>query len=299
MEKVVMSMNTNMDNITFISAGAGSGKTYRLTQDLGKLLTEHADEFRPSGVIATTFTKLAANELRGRVRQRLNETGHNDLAVRMEQALIGTVNGVCGQLLKRFAFEAGLSPVQNVIEEQAAEHLFAVALESVLTLEKVKSMNALAQRLSIDDWRKEVKGIVQTARANNLPSIQLSSFSQRSIDELFKFLPAASKRDLNVELLLAIKTALKNIDLDFDSTKGTRSYVSFIKDCQRKLKANRYCWADWVKLSKSGPAKKSEVIAEPVSIVASEMEKNSNFQNDLKTFINEIFLVSSQSLEQF
>ncbi len=294
-----MVIETSMDNITFISAGAGSGKTYRLTQDLGKLLIEQADEFRPSGVIATTFTKLAANELRGRVRQRLNETGHNDLAVRMEQALIGTVNGVCGQLLKRFSFEAGLSPVQNVIEEQAAEHLFAVALESVLTLDKVKSMNALAQRLSIDDWRKEVKGIVQTARANNLPSAQLAAFSKTSIDELFKFLPAASKRDLNAELLSAIQTAIANIDLKVDKTKGTRGYVSFIKDCQRKLKTQRYCWADWVKLSKSGPAKKSEVIAEPVSIIASEFEKNSNFQNDLKTFINDIFLIASQSLEQF
>ena len=294
-----MSMKSNMDNITFISAGAGSGKTFRLTQDLGNLLTEHADEFRPSGVIATTFTKLAANELRGRVRQRLNETGHNNLAVRMEQALIGTVNGVCGKLLKRFAFEAGLSPVQNVIEEQAAEHLFAVALESVLTLEKTKSMIALAQRLSIDDWRKEVKGIVQTARANNLSSGQLPEFSQSSIDELFKFLPAASKRDLNTELLSAIQTTITNIDLEVDKTKGTRGYVSFIKDCQRKLKSHRYCWADWVKLSKSDPAKKSQVIAEPVSIIASDMEKNPKFQNDLKTFINEIFLVASQSLEQF
>ena len=290
---------TNMDNITFISAGAGSGKTYRLTRDLGKLLTEQVDKFRPAGVIATTFTKLAANELRGRVRQRLNETGHNDLAVRMEQALIGTVNGVCGQLLKRFAFEAGLSPLQNVIEEQAAEHLFAVALESVLTLDKVKSINGLAQRLSIEDWRKEVKGIVQTARANNLPSSQLTAFSNTSIVELFKFLPAVSKRDLNAELLSAIQTAIANIDLEIDKTKGTRGYVSFIKDCQRKLKSNRYCWADWVKLSKSGPAKKSDLIAEPVSIIASEMEKNANFQNDLTIFINEIFLIASQSLEQF
>ena len=98
--------NNGMENITFISAGAGSGKTYRLTQDLGKLLTEDSGEYRPSGVIATTFTKLAASELRERVRQQLNESGQSDLAVKMEQALIGTVNGVCGQLLKRFSFEA-------------------------------------------------------------------------------------------------------------------------------------------------------------------------------------------------
>jgi ATP-dependent exoDNAse (exonuclease V) beta subunit len=47
-------------HIRFISAGAGSGKTYRITQDLQAMLA--GDEVRPSGVIATTFTRLAATE---------------------------------------------------------------------------------------------------------------------------------------------------------------------------------------------------------------------------------------------
>jgi ATP-dependent exoDNAse (exonuclease V) beta subunit len=41
--------------ITFISAGAGSGKTHRLTKLLHRELTEAG--VRPSGVIATTFTR--------------------------------------------------------------------------------------------------------------------------------------------------------------------------------------------------------------------------------------------------
>ena len=49
-------------NITFISAGAGSGKTYRLTEILFKAL--HGGEARASGILATTFTKKAASELR-------------------------------------------------------------------------------------------------------------------------------------------------------------------------------------------------------------------------------------------
>ena len=60
-------------NIRFISAGAGSGKTYRLTKDLKKLLADK--KVRPSGVIATTFTRLAAEELRQRVRQELMASG--------------------------------------------------------------------------------------------------------------------------------------------------------------------------------------------------------------------------------
>lgn len=54
-----------MSRLIFIRAGAGSGKTFTLTQKLGELLD--AGAVRPSGVIATTFTKKAVTELRERV----------------------------------------------------------------------------------------------------------------------------------------------------------------------------------------------------------------------------------------
>ena len=60
-------------NIRFISAGAGSGKTYRLTEILSERLTDVAEPARPEAVIATTFTRKAAGELVDRVRQKLIE----------------------------------------------------------------------------------------------------------------------------------------------------------------------------------------------------------------------------------
>ena len=46
----------------------------------------------------------------------------------MGQALINTVNGVCGQLLLRFSFEAGLSPQQKVLEEDQGNQLFGIRI---------------------------------------------------------------------------------------------------------------------------------------------------------------------------
>ena len=89
-------------NIHFISAGAGSGKTYSLTRKLKQLLS--SGDITPAGVIATTFTKLAAGELKERVRGALIEAGQLSVANQMEQSLIGTVNGVCGEILRRFTF---------------------------------------------------------------------------------------------------------------------------------------------------------------------------------------------------
>jgi ATP-dependent exoDNAse (exonuclease V) beta subunit len=118
MEKLSM-VSKIKAHITFISAGAGSGKTHRLTELLHHELT--TERLRPSGVIATTFTKKAAAELRERVREHLLKQGNFGLANAMGQARIGTVNSVCGQLIARFAFEAGMSTEQQVLEEIQGE----------------------------------------------------------------------------------------------------------------------------------------------------------------------------------
>jgi ATP-dependent helicase/nuclease subunit A len=61
------------ETFRFISAGAGSGKTYRLTEILHQMLADGS--VRPSGILATTFTNKAAAELRERVRSHLIRQG--------------------------------------------------------------------------------------------------------------------------------------------------------------------------------------------------------------------------------
>ena len=72
-----------------ISAGAGSGKTYRLAEELlGLLLGEEG--IRPSGVIVTTFTRKAAGELKERIRRKLLEEGRPKLANSIRSPRVGT-----------------------------------------------------------------------------------------------------------------------------------------------------------------------------------------------------------------
>ncbi|MEO0733998.1 MAG: UvrD-helicase domain-containing protein, partial [Bacteroidota bacterium] len=104
-----------LQNLKLISAGAGSGKTYRLTQEMTTLLT--SGQARPEGIIATTFTKRAAAELRERVRVKLLREGMSKEANELRNALIGTVHGLGVKLLRRFAFEAGVSPRVDIIAE--------------------------------------------------------------------------------------------------------------------------------------------------------------------------------------
>src|SRR6266700_1899454 len=150
---------TAIGRIMFISAGAGTGKTHRLTEILHEELTTKG--VRPSGVIATTFTNRAATELRERVRGHLLARGDFALANSMGQARIGTVNSVCGGLVARFAFEAGMATEQQVLEEVQAGALLAKTIDAVLGGAAMGSFLAVVRRLGlIDEWKDELKALV-------------------------------------------------------------------------------------------------------------------------------------------
>ncbi|MYA18441.1 MAG: AAA family ATPase, partial [Gammaproteobacteria bacterium] len=186
------------DHVTFISAGAGSGKTYRLIDELEKAIVE--DAVPPAGILATTFTVKAATELRERVRDRLLAHGRLDLAERTAESLIGTVHGVCERLLKRFAFELGLSPQSNVMSIDDGARFFNQALDRVLPIDRVREMNAYVRRLGILDrglptWQSLVKAIADKARENNLRDDALRAMGKHNADDLLAFLPAPSNED--------------------------------------------------------------------------------------------------------
>jgi ATP-dependent helicase/nuclease subunit A len=294
-------------HIRFISAGAGSGKTYRITQDLQAMLA--SGEVLPSGVIATTFTRRAATELKERVRQKLMSDGDTELAAQIGQALIGTVNGICGELLVRFAFEAGLSPDQKVLEDEQGNRLFGAALEGLLEEEpeRIPRLNAMARRLGlIDDryepnWRKEVMDVASAARANNMVPDQIREWATTSTKSLLsQFAPAyPSDRDLNGELIAAVSHAIANVDPENDQTKGTANYIRQLRSAQAALQQNRFPWSDWVKLSKAKPTRKSEHLAEAVQIIAGEFEKHPALQEDINGFCSEVFDLAASSIKAY
>jgi ATP-dependent exoDNAse (exonuclease V) beta subunit len=292
----------------FISAGAGSGKTYTLTTKLNELLASGA--VQPAGIIATTFTLLAAGELRERVRTSLIESGQVHTANAMGQAMIGTVNGVCGDLLKRFAFEAGMSPDQRVLEGEEGQRLFREALERAVTDDEglLQVMNDLSIRLQIfedyrPNWRSEVKAIVDAARANHIAAAQLAAFGNSSAESLLNYFPKPVDRDLNEELkkalIEAIKNIQKNIDDELDLTAGTKSYLDLINDKLHWLEQDRLSWSDWIKLSKSAPTKKSASLADTVIEVALQYEKHPLLHADIRDACRHLFSIAARSMSEY
>jgi ATP-dependent helicase/nuclease subunit A len=292
-------------NIHFISAGAGSGKTYTITEQLEALLSN--GQVAPSGVIATTFTKLAAGELKERVRSKLIETGKLSVANQMEQSLIGTVNGVCGELLRRFTFEAGMPPDQLVLDEKQGDILFFQAIEQALDDNKplIREMNAVCNRLQIVDrqkrlkWREEIKSIADSARSNNQNPAEIRDLGQASADSLLDHFPKITNRKLDDDLLGAINHAISAIEGGDDATKGTADYLSLIRGIRAALINRRMTWPEWIKLAKEKPTKKSLPFAEPIMDLAADYEKHPQLHKDIRFFAEHAFEIAADSLEAY
>nr|PZN50051.1 MAG: hypothetical protein DIU68_19005 [Chloroflexota bacterium] len=131
------------DRNLIVVAGAGSGKTSVLVNRYLALLDAHPD-WPLNALVAITFTQKAAQEMRDRVRQaledRLNaaEPGSADYAVwsrrvaSMDGARIDTIHALCASILRANAAEAGVDPGFGVLDEIDAQILLDNVIDDVL-----------------------------------------------------------------------------------------------------------------------------------------------------------------------
>ena len=145
-----------MERVTYISAGAGSGKTYKLTH----LLAEHIanGDVEPEKVILTTYTKKAAAEFREKAKSVLYEEGRKtptlyEAAARLEQASIGTVHAVANSFVQKYWYYLGLSPQQKVIAEEDVNFYISQSLAELPTENEIKFMNKFRNQFSIEKQR--------------------------------------------------------------------------------------------------------------------------------------------------
>src|SRR5690606_30373065 len=170
------SIMNGLGPISVVSAGAGTGKTWRLSTEY----VEAAESgMSTSRIIATTFTVKAASELLERVRARLIQEGHAEAAQAALAGLVGTVNSVCGRLVGDFAIDGGLSPVAEVIAPEMADSLFRLATEEAIQKFSDR-IDPIAERLRQDDWPKTVLEIVRLARGSGLDAKQFADFAAKS-----------------------------------------------------------------------------------------------------------------------
>src|SRR6185436_11384698 len=124
-----------------VTAGPGSGKTTVLVERYLHIL--RTQKLSIDQIVAITFTNRAANEMRERLRQELDQILASTKGEERKQwlnykrtldgAVITTIHGFCARLLREFPVEAGIDPQFVLLDEHRAAMLLESVVEEVLS----------------------------------------------------------------------------------------------------------------------------------------------------------------------
>lgn len=137
----------HIDGPAFLVAGPGSGKTSVIVRRLAYMIEQGV---RPESMIAFTFTRKAANELKERVVSLIGDDAG--------RIMIGTYHSVCGRLLRRFAYHLGYESNFSIYDTE----------DSAKTLKKLcepKAMEVKSVTWQISSWKDRMLSPTQAAAA--------------------------------------------------------------------------------------------------------------------------------------
>ena len=188
-----------MKNVTYISAGAGSGKTYTLTTKLADLISRDKNDpehIEPEQVILTTFTVKAANEFKEKAKAELYKIGKYDEASRLDNALMGTIDSVASSLIQKYWYTIGMSPKQGVMDDNAKATYINQSIASIPSDDDLKFFTKFRKAFNVVDndskpdenfWKDHLKVIVEKSI-----SFDISDYTA-SVEESLRILKGLCK----------------------------------------------------------------------------------------------------------
>ena len=246
-------------SLKIVGAGAGSGKTTKICNIVADRIVHGLD---PSLVLATTFTRKAAAEMKGRIQARLlaepslSAEERIRISERLELSAIGTVHSVGHILLRKYALSLGLSPRLEVMEEGGkARHLKRLLAQSNPDL--WDALDRVAWRIGQANTHEIVLQLLDAKRGNDIPDDSFRAQMQAGgvrLRELL-LLPGGEVEDGSLESLYALgRTALKDIRAVEDTTKTTKTAVAKLTGL---ISSRSGLWSDGLALKKLSAGKKS------------------------------------------
>ena len=124
-----------------VTAGAGTGKTLTL---VARYLSLLAEGLPLRSIVAITFTRKAARQMRNRVREEVRRylvrsdllpeerARWQDLYTALDAARIGTIHSLCTEILRAHPAEAGVDPRFEVLDEGQTNILRGRAVDEAL-----------------------------------------------------------------------------------------------------------------------------------------------------------------------
>ncbi len=210
-----------MSTLRLVSAGAGSGKTWRIVEEL---VDRVAGGVSLDRIAAVTFTEAAASELQERLRAGLQRRGLAAEAAGVERANVCTIHRFALTLLRRYPLPAALPPDPMVLEQDEARALFRRSLQSVLR----------GAELAVDDDLAQlVEALVEKARSLGMDADELARQAPAAVASVTDVLPPPADAEATDE---ALRRALDAAFAWLDAGAKPRSTDDGIRRALRSLR---------------------------------------------------------------
>lgn len=131
-KKAIMHKNGN----ALVSASAGSGKTFVVIERIIRLIIE--ENVSVSEILAVTFTKLAAQEMKEKLRDALTKSYLETKNSRFKEEIdkisssdISTIDSFCSKLIKKYFYVLGIDANFQVADESVKRELEQRAIDEL------------------------------------------------------------------------------------------------------------------------------------------------------------------------
>lgn len=214
-----LAINTIKSNVSLL-AGAGSGKTYVLMKRFVQILRSDLS-VNPTNIVAITFTRKAADEIKGRVRQAVSECveqAQTDLErlrwqehlQKVESAPISTIHSLCSRILRDNPVETQLDPEFTILEDFEAQDFFKETLQQYLrkNIKENAALRRLVQTYGVNSFVNQVTALgdklSELVREDNLAEPYLKA--KEELPALQQKLVAAVREVIEAREALGAKT---------------------------------------------------------------------------------------------
>ena len=133
-----------VDHNVLVAAGAGSGKTHVLIERYVEILKRN-DEAGLNSIIAVTYTRKAASEMRSRLKAKFLALSTDPVEIEqgrqqkwltclneVDGAKIGTIHSLCESIVRNHPAECGVDPQFEVIDELIQNELIEVCITKAI-----------------------------------------------------------------------------------------------------------------------------------------------------------------------
>lgn len=222
-----------MKNTTFVSAGAGSGKTYRLTQEIARMIKE--GKCQAEEIILTTFTEAAAKELREKVRSTLYAKGLYEAAMNIDNAAIGTIHSIAYQFVSRYWYLLGISANVSIMDTEGSKFCISQSLASLPTDEDLSLFDKMCRsfnltipktsQLDFGFWKKELKKIIDKTVELCIDETQLEDAKKESKNLLKNVMGFSDHIDIDDYKITDLKDLAEQILAEVSLPKSNREKI--------------------------------------------------------------------------